>query len=163
MSGTSSNQQGYSDAERVGPWQERLQQHCAANGLRPPIYSIASDRRGQLCFLQSTSSSCLFVPVRVVWEGCLRKRSLCSESALIAGQSAERERLAPTSNLPGNLETGYRLSLISLAKGRLENKCNACHAWLPPFQSMLTALLGGRTAWSCSVDVQGTTYNARYW
>ncbi|KAE9977034.1 hypothetical protein EG328_002303 [Venturia inaequalis] len=33
-------------AERIGPWQEKLNEHCVANGFRAPIYQIASDRRG---------------------------------------------------------------------------------------------------------------------
>ncbi|TID23571.1 putative GTPase-activating protein [Venturia nashicola] len=32
--------------ERIGPWQEKLNELCIANGFRPPIYQIASDRRG---------------------------------------------------------------------------------------------------------------------
>jgi len=44
MSGSSSNQ-AYG-AERIGPWQEKLNDHCVAHGFRAPIYQIASDRRG---------------------------------------------------------------------------------------------------------------------
>ncbi|KAI9884304.1 MAG: hypothetical protein M1823_003913 [Watsoniomyces obsoletus] len=27
-------------------WQERLQEHCRANQLHPPVFNIVSDRRG---------------------------------------------------------------------------------------------------------------------
>ena len=43
------------DADRlaVGPWQAWLDQFCASTGIRAPVYSIASDRRGKssICLL----------------------------------------------------------------------------------------------------------------
>jgi len=44
MSGSFSNQS--SSAERIGPWQEKLNEYCAVHGMRAPIYQIFSDRRG---------------------------------------------------------------------------------------------------------------------
>ncbi|KAF2671543.1 hypothetical protein BT63DRAFT_453939 [Microthyrium microscopicum] len=42
----STQQQVDSDRRAIGPWQTWLEQFCGNNGLRPPVYSIASDRRG---------------------------------------------------------------------------------------------------------------------
>jgi len=48
MSDPSSANQQQIDTDRraIGPWQTWLEQFCGNNGLRPPVYSIASDRRG---------------------------------------------------------------------------------------------------------------------
>jgi hypothetical protein len=57
-------------AERVGPWQERLSEHCAVRGMNPPIYRTASDRRGG-----RTAWSCaievggLSIPARFWYDG----------------------------------------------------------------------------------------------
>jgi len=37
---------GFSDSEQVGPWQEQLHELCSQHGFAPPVYHIASDRRG---------------------------------------------------------------------------------------------------------------------
>jgi len=38
--------QGVADSEQLGPWQEQLKQFCSTHGMAPPVYHIASDRRG---------------------------------------------------------------------------------------------------------------------
>jgi hypothetical protein len=38
---------GFSDSEQVGPWQEQLHELCSQQGFAPPVYHIASDRRGE--------------------------------------------------------------------------------------------------------------------
>jgi len=47
MSSSTPNQgQAAGNGEELGPWQEQLRQYCATQGLAPPVYHIASDRRG---------------------------------------------------------------------------------------------------------------------
>ena len=51
MSTPTPNQgQAADDGEELGPWQEQLRQYCANQGLAPPVYHIASDRRGRSCY-----------------------------------------------------------------------------------------------------------------
>jgi len=69
MSASTSNNQTYG-AERVGPWQERLNQHCADHGMRPPVYQIASDRRGGRTAWSSTVEvEGRLVPARFWYDG----------------------------------------------------------------------------------------------
>jgi hypothetical protein len=48
---------GFSDSEQVGPWQEQLHELCSQHGFAPPVYHIASDRRGESCVARNTTSN----------------------------------------------------------------------------------------------------------
>ncbi|KAF2423512.1 hypothetical protein EJ08DRAFT_449117 [Tothia fuscella] len=66
---SATNSQAYG-AERVGPWQERLNQHCADRGIRLPVYQIASDRRGGRTAWSSTVEvEGRLVPARFWYDG----------------------------------------------------------------------------------------------
>ncbi|KAK5006343.1 hypothetical protein LTR39_005686 [Cryomyces antarcticus] len=107
-SSTSSAGAGTSSA-----WQERLQEHCRATHMRPPIWNIVSDRRGK-----PRLSPSAFVPKH-------------NTPRVIPSYTTLPHRTSPTVPTPTTTDA-------------------------------LTSL-GGRTAWSSTVMVQGQYIPARYW
>ncbi|TKA59680.1 hypothetical protein B0A49_11767, partial [Cryomyces minteri] len=51
-------------------WQERLQEHCRATQMRPPVWNIVSDRRGGRTAWSSTVMvQGQYIPARYWYDG----------------------------------------------------------------------------------------------